>query len=28
MKMMAGMGWQGKGLGKEEQGIQAPLIAK
>ncbi len=26
--MMASMGWKGKGLGKQEQGILNPLIAK
>ena len=27
-KMMEAMGWKGKGLGKQEQGIINPLIAK
>jgi hypothetical protein len=27
-KMMQNMGWKGHGLGKEEQGITVPLIAK
>ena len=27
-KMMEAMGWKGKGLGKQEQGIMNPLIAK
>jgi hypothetical protein len=27
-KMMENMGWQGKGLGKQEQGILNPLITK
>ena len=27
-KMMASMGWKGKGLGKQEQGIMNPLVAK
>ena len=27
-KMMEAMGWKGKGLGKQEQGIINPLVAK
>ena len=27
-KMMESMGWKGKGLGREEQGILNPLITK
>lgn len=27
-KMMERMGWKGSGLGKDEQGIVTPLIAK